>query len=92
MLKIETVTDLKWCDVEQTVIECQVKYAEFNEIHPTGVNAACQDPHIKEIWTKAIAGEYGAIAVFVPYVHPIPEPIAVAPESQQPVAEGTQTL
>jgi hypothetical protein len=92
MLKIETVTDLKWCDVEQTVIECQVKYAEFNEIHPTGVNAACQDPHIKEIWTKAIAGEYGVIAVHVPHVDPIPEPIAVAPESQQPVAEGTQTL
>ena len=66
MFTVETVTDLKWCDAEQANIECQVKYAEFNEIHPTGVNGTCQDRHIKEIWTKALAGEYGVIAAYVP--------------------------
>jgi hypothetical protein len=88
MLTVETVTDLKWCD-DGINIECQVKYAEFDEVHPTGVNAACQDPHIKEIWTKAIAGEYGTIAAYVAPVEPV---IVAAPQSQQPVAQGVQTL
>ena len=89
MFTIETVTDLKWCDAEQINMECQVKYAEFGEVHPTGVNASCQDRHIKEIWTKALAGEYGVIAAYVAPVQPV---IVAAPQSQQPVAQGVQTL
>lgn len=89
MFTIETVTGLKWCDAEQTTIECQVKYAEFNEVHPTGVNANCPDKHIKELWTKALAGKCGEIAQ---YVEPIPEVVIAAPEAEQPVAEGVQTL
>jgi len=92
MFTVETVTDLKWCDAEQLNIECQVKYAEFNEVHPTGVNSTCQDLHIKDIWIKALAGEYGVIAAYVPHVEPIPELAVAAPESQQPVAQGVQTL
>ena len=89
MLTIESVTNLKWCDVEKVNLECQVKYAEFNEPHPTGVNAACPDLHIKEIWTKALTGEYGIIQEYAPFV---PEAVVAAPAELQPTAVGTQEL
>lgn len=85
MLTIEYVKDLKWCDAEHTFFECVVKYAEFNEEHPAGINATDRYAHIQEIWTKANAGEYGAIAEYVP-----PPPIVAA--ENQPNAVGIQTI
>ena len=87
MLTVEYVKDLKWCNAEHSMIECIVKYEEFNEEHPSGINATDPYPHIHEIWTKAIAGEYGEIAEYVSPPEPTP-----APEEEQPVSEGTQTL
>jgi hypothetical protein len=73
MFTIEYVKDLKWGNSEHTVFECLVKYAEFNEEHPAGINATDPYAHIHEIWTKGTAGEYGVIAEYVP--PPQPEPI-----------------
>lgn len=73
MFTIEYVKDMQWCDVEHTIFQCTVKYAEFNEEHPSGINVMDPYPHIQEIWTKGIAGEYGEIAEFVP--PPEPEPV-----------------
>lgn len=70
MFTIESVTNLKWCNVEHTFFSCDVKYAEFNEIHQTGVNAVDQYPHIQELWIKGNAGDYGNIAE---YSEPIPD-------------------
>lgn len=89
MFTVEAVTDLKWCNKEHTAFECQVKYAEFSEPHPTGVTGACQDAHIQEIWTKALAGDYGLISEYVAPVVPV---VVAAPEEEQPVASGVQTL
>ena len=85
MFTIEYVKDLKWGDAELTMFICVVKYAEFNEEHPSGVNGTDPYAHMQEIWTKANAGEYGVIAEYVP--PPEPE----VPENQ-PATEGTQTL
>ena len=71
MFTVEYVKDMKWCDAEHTFFECTVKYAEFNEELPAGINATDPYAHIHEIWTKANAGEYGPIAEYVP---PEPEP------------------
>lgn len=71
MFTVEYVKDLKWANEEHTLLECVVKYQEFSEEHPTGVNATDQYEHIRNIWTKANAGEYGVIAEYVP---PPPEP------------------
>jgi hypothetical protein len=73
MFTIEYVKNLSWSDEEHTNFDCIVKYAEFNEEHPSGINAIDQYPHIKEIWAKANAGEYGPIAEYVPS-SPSPEP------------------
>ena len=85
MFTVEYVKDMKWCDAEHTFFECVVKYAEFNEEMPAGINATDPYAHINEIWTKANAGEYGPIAEYEP-----PAPIEAAPD--QPNANGVQTL
>lgn len=79
MLTVEYVKNLKWMDVEHTLIECVVKYAEFEDEHPSGINGVDDYPHIQEIWTKANAGEYGPIAEYVPPPKPEPTP---EPEGQ----------
>jgi hypothetical protein len=83
MFTIQYVKDLQWCDAEHTMFSCVVKYEEFNEEHPSGINAADSYSHIQEIWTKGNAGEYGVIAEYVPPPPP-PEPT----EENQPTSQG----
>lgn len=85
MFTIEYVKDLQWCNAEHTMFECVAKYAEFNEEHPSGITPADPYAHIQEIWTKGIAGEYGVIAEYVA------SPVA-APDEEQPITDGMQTL
>lgn len=74
MFTIQTVKNLQWANAEHTQFECLVKYEEFNEEHPTGVCASDRYEHIQALWTKALNGEYGEIAEYVPpEVPPIPE-------------------
>ena len=87
MFTIESVTDLQWCDVEHTFFSCNVKYAEFNEIHPTGANATDSYAHIQELWAKGNAGVYGVIAEYIPP----PEP-EMSANTNQPNSTGSQDL
>lgn len=92
MFTIESVKNLQWCDAEHSMFECVVKYAEFNEEMPCGVNPNDSYAHIQELWTKANAGEYGVIAE---YVEPPPFDLSSIPASDlnnQPETSGTQTL
>lgn len=84
MFTIESVSNLEWCNVEQTVFRCMVKYAQFNEVLPVGVNGTDPLPHIRELWLKGNANEYGSIT---PYVPP-PEPKAAEAQPQQQGAEN----
>jgi hypothetical protein len=88
MFTVQYVKDLQWADAEHTMFSCIVKYGEFNEEHPSGINANDSYAHIQEIWAKGTAGEYGVIAEYIP---PPPEP-EPAPIEEQPVTTGTQTL
>jgi hypothetical protein len=88
MFTIQYVKNLQWEDAEHTFFSCVVKYEEFNEEHPSGINATDSYAHIQEIWAKANAGEYGVIAEYIP---PPPE-LELAPIEEQPVTIGTQTL
>jgi hypothetical protein len=82
MFTIEYVKDLQWINAEHTMFFCVVKYEEFNEEHPSGINATDPYEHIHTIWEKGIAGDYGVIAEYV--APPVAE--------EQPSAEGTQTI
>ena len=90
MFTIEYVKNLQWCNAEHTSFTCVVKYEEFNEDHPSGINGTDSYAHIQQIWTKGNAGEYGVIAEYVP--PPEPEPPIAQPDEEQPLTEGTQTL
>jgi hypothetical protein len=89
MFTIESVTDLQWCDAEHTFFSCNVKYAEFNEVHPSGVNATDPYAHIQELWTKGNAGEYGVITEYVPPPEP---PVSANAANNQPATTGSQDL
>lgn len=78
MFTIEYVKNLYWADAEHSMFGCTVKYAEFDEELPAGINATDPYAHINEIWTKGIAGEYGEIAEYTPT------------PNDQPVTSGTQ--
>ncbi len=66
MFTIEYVKDLQWSNTEHTVFSCVVKYQEFEEELPTGVDATDPYQHIQEIWARGIVGDYGQIAEYVP--------------------------
>ncbi len=89
MFTIQYVKNLQWANPEHTMFDCIVKYEEFNEEHPSTIDGVDPYVHIREIWTKGNAGEYGEIAKYVLPVYPTPNP---APESEQPTSEGTQNL
>lgn len=89
MFTIESVNNLKWDNAEHTSFSCDVKYEEFNEVHPAGVNGTDNYAHIQELWTKGNAGEYGVIAEYVP--PEIPE-IDANTSNNQPTTTGSQDL
>jgi hypothetical protein len=78
MFTVEYVKDLKWDNSEHTMFSCVVKYEEFNEEHPSSINATDPYAHIQEIWAKGNAGEYGEIAEYVEiYIEPQVLPLDV---------------
>lgn len=87
MFTIENVTNLVWDNSEKTSFHCDVKYAEFNEIHPTGVDNVDQYAHIKELWEKGNAGVYGQIANYVE-----PPVLEIVAAEEQPQTQGSQNL
>jgi hypothetical protein len=89
MFTVKYVKNLKWENAEHTTFSCLVKYEEFDDEHPSGINALDSYAHTQEIWAKANAGEYGVIAEYEPpEIPPIPD---VAPNQEQ-VSQGTQDL
>ncbi|KQW62692.1 MULTISPECIES: hypothetical protein [unclassified Ensifer] len=67
-LTIEAVSDLRWADAVQETLTANIKFAEFDEPHPFGMSAsaAVQYEHEAEFWQNALAGDYGAIAAYIP--------------------------
>jgi hypothetical protein len=86
MFTIESVTNLKWVDPEHTNFTCDVKYVEFDEVHPSGANPTDPYAHIQELWIKGIAGEFGVIAECEFLVTPS------VVQKEQPVTTGAQTM
>lgn len=61
-----------------------VKWEEFNEEMPFGACSFDPEPHGRDLYARAKAGEFGEVA---PYVAPIVPSIDF-----QPTSTGTQTL
>ena len=80
MVTIESATNPVYATSDGTCITLQVKFEEFAEAMPFGATPYDPMPYGVELYNRAIAGEFGAIA---PYT---------GPELEQPTTQGAQTL
>ena len=62
---IESVTDLTWQSNDRTGIQCQVKFAEFNNTLPFCAMPTDVEEHGRFIFNQAVGGAYGAISDYV---------------------------
>jgi hypothetical protein len=82
MFAIESITNPVYGNAEGTHINCQIKFAELNEVHNFGANEWDTESHGQQIYADLKAGKYGPIQ---PYLQ-----LKVAPQSEQPTTTGTQ--
>jgi hypothetical protein len=83
---VVSVTNPVYTNADGTGIDCQVQWAEFNEVHP--FHAIPNDPesHGVALYNALKAGTYGPIAAYVP------PPVKANTANGQPVSTGTQTI
>lgn len=90
MFTVQYVKNLEWQDAEHTMFSCIVKYEEFNEEMPAGINATDPYAHIQEIWVNGLDGKYGAIKEYEP-PQPDPQPIPI-PTAEQNKEKAVRLL
>lgn len=70
-MRYTTVKNCRWANQEQTVIDCDVDFDDLvEEFIPFSASPTDYHGHGQEIYTRALAGDFGVIA---PYTPP-PEP------------------
>lgn len=72
-LTVKDVRNLKFVNSEHDVIECEVNFNEidFEEWTPFGASLNDQYEYGREIYARAMAGEFGVVAEYV-----APPPVA----------------
>lgn len=69
MLLLETVSDLVWGNTEHTAISLSVEHSRYGVI-PFGATQDDPEPHGRDLFARAVAGEFGPIAEYVAPVVP----------------------
>jgi len=83
MLKVTSAQNPKYATPDNKIIELQVTFAEFGDaILPFGASEDDCHEHGRVLHAKALAGEFGPIAEYVP----------PPPAENQPTVQGAQTL
>jgi hypothetical protein len=74
-MKYSAVRNCKWATEDHSSIECEVMFDDITseEWSPFGANPNDHYEHGREIFAKAVSGEFGEIAEYIP---PPPPPIA----------------
>jgi hypothetical protein len=86
MLTLKSARNLQYQNHNETSISLEVQFEEYGDIWlPFTAMPTDPEAHGKDIYERAVLGEFGDIAS---YVHPV-APIAIEP---QPDAMGIQTL
>jgi hypothetical protein len=83
-LIIQSVTNPIFANLDGTAIMCEVKFEEFNEVHPFLATAWDTELHGIEIYNNLKAGKYGEINAFVQPPEGLP--------TAQPITTGTKTV
>jgi hypothetical protein len=67
-MKYSAVRNCKWATEDHSCIECEVNFDHVNdeEWSPFGANQNDHYEHGREIFARAVAGEFGEIAEYVP--------------------------
>ena len=81
MLTIRSAHSPAYSTDDGLAIALFVKFEEFQEELPFGATPHDAMPYGVDLYNRALAGEFGPVAVYVPPPTPI-----------QPVASGTQSL
>lgn len=86
-MKYSEIRNLQWADAEHTVLNCEVNFNNLvEEFVPFTASADDLYDHTKDIFEKAVAGEFGEIAEYVE--PPVPEIIPPpAPTKEQLMAK-----
>lgn len=63
-MNIEYAVSPKWANAEHTAIDLNVKFLEFNDVVPFTATTNDSQPHTKELFNRALNGEYGDISEF----------------------------
>jgi hypothetical protein len=64
-LTIVNVTNPQWANLENTLINVTVRFAEIDEDLPFTANPLDTEAHGREIFARVSAGEFGAINTYV---------------------------
>ena len=64
--EIKEAKNPRWDNAEKTFIICDVWFAGFDEFLSFGACLSDPEPHGRELFTRAAAGEFGPVADYVP--------------------------
>lgn len=70
----ETVTQLRWGNAEHTAFLAHVTLKDGSSFDAVVLDGDL--PHVQHVWDKAMAGDYGAIAEYVPPPPQIPDRVS----------------
>lgn len=73
MYTVESITDIVYRTEDRQHINCKVKFAEFNEVHPFTASITDSEDHGVSIYNEIVAGKYGPIGDYVPPPPPTTE-------------------
>jgi len=73
MYTVESITDIVYRTEDKKHINCKVKFAEFDEVHPFTASVTDPEEHGVNIYNDIISGKYGPIADYVPPPPPTTE-------------------
>jgi hypothetical protein len=83
-MKYTTVTNPVWADAEHTIIVCDVDFDDLSEaLVPFSAVASGDYPHTHEIFARCVAGDFGAIAEYVPPPTPTTEQLAAMARAER---------
>jgi hypothetical protein len=80
MFTLEYAKEPAFISEDNQQILMTVKWAEFNEEFPFNATSYDCEAHGVDLYNRAVAGEFGIIAEYV------------APSTEQPASQGTQTI
>jgi hypothetical protein len=72
-MKYSAVKNCKWVNEEHSSIECEVMFDDIQseEWTPFGATPLDMYEHGREIFAKALAGEFGVVAEYIPPPTPV---------------------